>query len=178
MRAVVTLTVVALVVPAGGWSFTGSTPASATLPPPPNCSAADTRRTVMLISGKGSYHAPLYMRACGPAHGVIDFNGRSYSIQGGWCTSSRVEGVVRVRIGLATNQPAAPGQAIWLKLPLHPGRITITDSVFELPVLGDVAGVGTVILNPGLKSGTFTLHSRGAANGPSGHFTGSWSCGD
>jgi hypothetical protein len=146
--------------------------------PRPTCSAADTRAHKTRVVGRGAHHAPLDLRYCGPARGVIDLDGRSYAIRGGWCRHVRNgpgENENSVAIGLIANPPAAPGRGISLRLPLRAGRIRIDDSEFEVPGRR-VAASGIVTVGTRLTSGTFNVYGRTAA-GPTGiKLIGSWTC--
>jgi hypothetical protein len=154
----------------------GGSKARTASPAPPRCSAADTRRTATLLVDGGVHNSPLYIRSCGPAQAVIDLNGQSYPIRGGYCRPASVRGTELVSIGLLANAPAAPGRGIALTLPTRSGPTRINDSEFEVPGRR-VEASGTVILGKGLKGGTFTLYGR-TASGPTGvRLSGSWACG-
>jgi hypothetical protein len=166
------LAIGASVLPLTAWTSHAGSPAQ------PKCSAADTRRTATLLVNGGAHHAPLYLRFCGPARGVIDLNGKSFAIRGGWCHHGRssFSAELVIAIGLIANRPAAPGRGISLRLPRRPGRTTIDDSEFEVPGMR-VAASGIVVLAPGLRGGTFSLYGR-TASGPTGvRLSGSWACG-
>jgi hypothetical protein len=129
----------------------------------------------LLVHGEGD--SALYIRSCGQGRGVIHVNGKTYTIDGGFCAQpSTPRDKEYIRIGLVTSPPAAPARAIWLKVPLQSGPTTISDSVFQFPGM-DVAAVGTVVVDAGLKGGTFSLHSPDATATTGVHLTGSWACG-
>jgi hypothetical protein len=161
----------------------GPTLANVAAPAPPTCSAADTRRHAILTVKDPSTHEPLYIRYCGRARAVVQFEGKSYPIKGGFCLRGyRAHGertLQGVAIGLLANPPARPGRDVsfwWLPAAIRAGPIAIDDSEIEVPG-NRIAASGIVIVGPRLAGGRFTLDGRTAA-GPTGkHVTGSWTCG-
>ena len=110
-------------------------------------------------------------------------NGTTYRIRDGHCYPLRSSRTTRrllteIAIGLIRDPPAAPGQGIWfVRLQAtRPGPVSIDDSEIEVPGIR-VAGSGTILVNEGLKGGSFFLYGRDAS-GPTGvTLTGTWTCG-
>ena len=161
----------------------GPTLANVAAPTPPTCSAVDTRRHAMLTVKDPSTHEWLYIRYCGRARAVVQFEGKSYPIRGGSCFRGyRAHGertLQGVAIGLLANPPARPGRTVnfwWVPAAIRAGPIAIDDSEIEVPG-NRIAASGIVVVGPRLAGGRFTLDGRTAA-GPTGkHVTGSWTCG-
>jgi hypothetical protein len=166
MRVAIVTTNVAGLLMLAGWA------AGASAPLPPKCSPADTQRLAFLFSGgRGTDDEPGYMRYCGAGRVVMRVEGKSFTIQGGSCSTRRA------RFGLLWNRigEAPVGRGFWVLLEPgnRPGRIDITDGEIQLPGILSVAAptIGTAIVAKGVMSAT-TLSVGGVTK-----VTGRWTCG-
>ena len=121
---------------------------------------------------------PRYARYCGPGRAVVRLRGKSFTVAGGRC--NRTLGRVSPRwlwFGLfnsgSRSDPSARGLSLVVEPGNRPGRQTIIDSIVRVDGL-DLAPTGAAFLAKDLRSGTFTLFTRGPART---RVTGSWNCG-
>lgn len=161
MRGAIVAISVAALLTLPGWA------ARASPDVPPKCSPADTQRHATVLSEAYKAGGPLAVRYCGSGRAVVRVGGKSFTIEGGYCTSGRV------RFGLFANVASAKGIVLVMLARKRTGRTEIIDSSVRLPgVTGEIPNTGTAIRAKGPKSGTFALVG---SKGP--RFTGSWTCG-
>ena len=112
---------------------------------------------------------------CGPARAVVTVGGATYTIPHGTCHGHAVG---RPDFGVY-SQSAKPHIGFGLRLDaVRAGRVTVSDGELDVVPGFRVALSGSAHLDAGLRSGSFTMHARGAdsqlAGGP---ITGHWTCG-
>jgi hypothetical protein len=156
MRLAIVTTSVAALLMLAGWA------AGASPPLPPKCSLADAQRPGALV------HSGSYLRYCGSGRAVVRVGGKSFTINGGRCTSRRVGFGV-----LGTSR----GRGFSLVLDHHnwPGRNAIIQMTFQLPGVSipNIPNTGTAIKSKDLESATFSIGTPGHP----ARITGSWICG-
>ena len=125
------------------------------------CSPADVQRPGALV------HSGSYLRYCGSGRAVVRVGNKSFTIQGGRCTSTRVG------FGVMGNGRHGRGVSLVLEHPNRRGRNDIIDGVIQLPG-AHLRGVisGTAIKADDLETATFSLYV-----GPVTKVTGRWTCG-
>ena len=108
------------------------------------------------------------------AKAVVTVKGATYTIPHGACRGGGGQSDFGVY-----SQSAKPHIGFGLRLDtVRAGRVTVSDGELDVVPGFRVALSGTAHLDAGLRSGTFTVHARGAdsrlAGGP---ITGRWTCG-
>jgi hypothetical protein len=175
-RAPAILVASALVILAAGW-----TTRRTDVQPPPSCSPEQTQRQAILMTGAYSTGGSGYARHCGP--GVVTITptagGRSMTIRGGTC--GRIRGYGRwITFGLFSNGSLSRQLGRGVGLVIEPGnragRVKVIDGLLQ-PLTSEVGLTGSATLAADLKSGSFTVTTRGGLGpGRGKKFTGTWTC--
>jgi hypothetical protein len=153
---------------------------------PPQCPLHSTKQFVINAGTTPNGHAPLYLRACGPAHARWQLQEKTYRADGGFCTFYPVttpEGERRrfdVVTGMVTNLGSTPvDTAAWLVMvtrrPVAAGPVNVVDSEIQVPGR-PIAATGVAILRKRGRAGSFWLTARGDSSVEGQLITGSWTC--
>jgi hypothetical protein len=148
------------------------------VPKPRRCSATDTRRHVVLMTGHFSTGGPGYERFCGRASVTIRVDGTSYALRGGRCFEAKNNRWVYFGL-IANGSVAGPGNtargvSFVLTPGNRPGAVRILDSIVQVGGL-DIVPRGTAIVSADLGSAIFDTHVSSGRHRY--HVTGAWRCG-
>jgi hypothetical protein len=111
---------------------------------------------------------------CGPASAVVTVRGVTHTIPHGACNGHGG----RPDFGIY-SQSSKPHIGFGLRLDtVRAGAVKVIDGELDVVPGFRVALSGTAHLARGLRSGTFSVHARGADSRLAGHMiTGRWTCG-
>ena len=138
------------------------------------------QRQAVLMTGAYSTGGDGYARFCGPGMLTIRTTGggQSMTIRGGRC--GRLGGSRWLYFGLFSNGSLSRELGRGVSLVLQPGRrsgrVKVVDGLLQ-PLAVDVGLAGSAVVAQDLRSGTFSVVTRGLEPGPNKGYTGTWKCG-
>jgi len=164
---------VALVLVLAGWTTGGRQ-----VQPPPRCGPQQTRDQEILTTGAYFEGRAGYARFCGPGIVTISGAGGSVTIRGDRC--GRLGRARWLYFGLFSNGSVSREAGRGVSLVLLPGdrggRVKVVDGLLQ-PLPDDVGLSGSARVSSDMRSGTFSVITRGLDPGPNRRFTGTWTCG-
>lgn len=166
------VTAVVLVLVLAGWT------SGKHVQPPPQCNSQATQRQLVLRTGRYSTGGDGYARFCGPGIVTITGGGQSMTIRGGRCGT--LGGARWLYFGLFSNGSLSREAGRGVSLVLQPGnrggRVEVIDGLLQ-PLRVEVGLSGSARVARDMRSGTFSVVTRGLGPDPNQRFTGTWKCG-